>query len=147
MTNGTLTLSNESRKRNIVLAFTSKELHNKNPEDMTDSTIKVMLNKYNKQKEESSSSTEHNKTAEQRTEEEKTRINLLLYKYREKDEESPDTETNSSVNTNDMSGSEEEEIDYTNNQINREDLPYIEFDYKNKDHVHRILEAAKGEIF
>ena len=46
-----------------------------------------------------------------------------------------------------MSGSEEEEIDYTKTQANREDLPYIEFNYKNKEHVSRILEAARSDIF
>ena len=50
-----------------------------------------------------------------------------------------------------MSGSEEEEeeeeIYDTNTQVNREDLPHTEFDYKNKEHVTRILEAARSDIF
>ena len=87
------------------------------------------------------------KTANQKAEEEKQRIMSLLEKYKEKDEESPDTETESGVNSYDMSGSEEEEIDYTNTQVNREDLPYTEFNYKNKEHASRILEAARSDIF
>ena len=46
-----------------------------------------------------------------------------------------------------MSGSEEEIIHYDDPSVNREDLPRTDFDYKNKEHVEKVLEAAKSGIF
>ena len=61
-----------------MIAFTKKAMRNKNPEDMSNSTIKVLLNKQNDGAEESSSSSEQNKTVQQKTEEERQRIISLL---------------------------------------------------------------------
>ena len=75
--------------------------------------------------------------------EEAQRIEKALEHYDEVDNESPDTETESRVASQDMSGSEEEDVQYGNPAVNIEGLPRVDFDYKNKTHVEIILEAAK----
>ena len=123
----------ETTKHNLIKkAFTIKELRNKCPEDMTDSNIEILLRKYQKADEETTnSSSEHENKPKRPTDNEQRVITELLSKYEEQDNESPDTETRSQVETEEMSGSEEEIIDYTNPAVNREDLPRVNFDYKN----------------
>ena len=78
MLEGTLTLNEESKKRHITMTFAKKEMHDKSPEDITNSTIKALLNKYVERDEKSSSSADPGKTASQKAEEEKQRMISLL---------------------------------------------------------------------
>ena len=64
-------------------------------------------------------------TETQQTDKEKLLIETLINNYEGIDNESPETETDSQVDSNEMSGSEEEEIQYAGNNINRDDLPQI----------------------
>ena len=92
----------------------------------------------------STDSSDSEKTTNPKLEEERQTIKNLLDEYEQIDNESPDTETGSRVDSNNLSGSEEAAIDYANAHINREDLPHTEFDYKNKEHVEKLLESAKS---
>ena len=94
-----------------------------------------------------SSSSDSSKSYKQTITEETQIINSILAKYEAEDNDSPETETNSEVNTDDMSGSEEEAIQYGDPSVNREDLPRVDFDYKNKTHVEKVIEAARSGIF
>ena len=138
-----------TREVMINKAFSNAELYNKCIKDMTDSTLKMMLKRH-EQKDRSSTQYEeedidHNNNPHNNNE--KQQIKQTLNKYQEEDNESPETETDSQIDTNDMSGSEEEIIDYAGTQINREDLPKIEFDYKSREHVEKIIEAAKSHLY
>ena len=113
---------------------------------MTNTTIEILLNKYT-DNDHTSSSSESNKSQKQKMREEAQRIEQTLENYDEIDNESPDTEAESGVATQDMSGSEEEDVQYGNPAVNRIDLPRVDFDYKNKTHVEKVLEAAKNLIF
>ena len=146
MLRGALPLDNETKIRRITEAFNKRDLHNKYPEDMTDTTISILLNKHTEDAV-SSSSSNSTKSNKQLITEEAQIINTILEKYEAEDKESPETETDSEVITNDLSGSEEEEIQYGDPSVNREDLPRVNFDYKNKEHVEKVLEAAQNGIF
>ena len=149
MIEGTTVLSTEDKIELITKAFTKKELLNNPASDMMDSTLKVLLNKHkNKEHNETTRQEVEAITPLQKEEEYRTKITTLLSKYEEIDNQCPDTETESQVNTSDISGSEEEVIDYNGpSAANRDDLPEVGFDYKNKDHVNRLLEAAKSMIY
>ena len=94
MLKGHLTVDEETKKSRIKKAFTSRELANTSPEDMSDSTMLVLLNKYmGKDEENTSSSTVSEYSRTRPTDREQNIFARLLTKYEDKDNESPDTET------------------------------------------------------
>ena len=115
---------------------------------MMDSTMVMLLKRY-KQKDESNEATTYTEQSPQQKEEEyRNNISTLLSNYEEKDKESPDTETDSQVDSGEISSSDEEIIDYNvPSNINRDDLPTATFNFTNKDHVERVIESAKSMIF
>ena len=149
MINDEISLSEEIRIETIDKAFTNKERASRPASDMMDSTIAQLLKKYeNKENNEQHHPAEDAHTPQQKEEEFRNKLTSLLSEYEEVDNACPDTETESQVNTDDLSGSDKEEIDYrAPNAVNREDLPETSFNYKNKDHVERLLEAAKSMVF
>ena len=105
----------------------------------------MMLNRYTQRDQGN-----ENITSESDTEIQTREIQVMestLAKYEEIDNESPETETDSQIDSNTMSGSEEEEINYGDMSVNREDLPRVDFDYKNKNHVEKVIEAANNNMF
>ena len=147
--NGSLTISEEAKKKRIITAFTKKEMYNRSAEDISDSTITMPLRRYDQNDQENTEDiidTGNLAQIDARTKEIQA-ILITLEDYNEIDNESPETETESQINSEEISGSDGEIIDYTDASINREDLPRIEFDYKNKAHAEKVIEAAKSLLF
>ena len=88
-----------------------------------DSTIKLMLNRYTQRDHYNDRTNSDPETGTQLLEQEQLQVEVLFAKYEEKDNESPETETESQIESNGISGSEE--IQYGNPDVNRENLPKI----------------------
>ena len=145
---GTLQLNTEDKISIITKAFTQKDQNNRPASDMMDATIVMLLNRYKQRENTETEITGEDLTTQQKEEEYRDKLKTLLQKHEGKDNDCPDTETDSQIDTNELSGSEEEVIDYSApNNCNRDDLPMVPFNYKNKEHVGKVLEAARSMIF
>ena len=127
LTNGSLQLSEQAKALTIRKAFTQRDLTNRNPDDMLESTLIILLNKYTEEDEANQSDSEqiNEKDYEaQRRERKTTELQILLKK---KDNEPPEIETESQVDEDNISGSEEEDIQHqgAGESMNRDDLPEV----------------------